>query len=402
MAFGFVVDSNDVKKPKRQYLRLNTGKKVNPKNWDKKAGRPSVEYSIKDKLKLHQFLDQQEQLMTLAIQQLIDSSFEIEITPQKVKSVFLKKSGKLRARVVKVSVVEDIQEFIATSDLKHLTTVNYNGLLLQLKDFERVRKQTLYWHEFNQQMFDEFLEFIASQNYKSTTLWGFQKRIVAAFNRAKKRGLVPPSLFLEKRFKYRAPDKSYLNWDQVAAVLNYQCETDALRENQVHFAVLALTGVRYSDLEKFYVNYEPGSAFGFSSFRVKKYPSPEILVPALLPVKQALKAPRPRVPSNPQLNIKLKSLCAQVLPYSVAKEVTCHSLRRSFITNFLSLSVIPEHVIAKLTGHAMSRERRVFHSYNKISLFENAQVFVRLVSTVDTKQTGGLRLVEFVEQQLMN
>lgn len=402
VAFGFVEDSDRHSDLKRQYLRLNTGKKINPKHWDKKASRPTVEFSIKDKLKLHQFLDQQEQLMSQAIQLLVESPFEVEITPQKVKSVFLKKAGKLRTRVVKVSVIEDIEQFIATSDLKDLTTKNYNGLVHQLRNFERVNNRTLYWHEFNQKVFDSFLDFLASQNYKASTLWGFQKRLIACFNRAKKRELIPPSLFLEKRFKYKTPDKSHLNWEQVAAVLNYTCETEALRETQVHFAVLALTGVRYSDLEKFYLNYEPGSAFGFSSFHVTKHPSPEILVPALLPIKRALKDSIPKVPSNPQLNVKLKALCAQVMPYSVAKEVTCHSLRRSFITNFLSLSIIPEHVLAKLTGHALSRERRVFHSYNKISLYENAQVFVRLVSTIDTKQTGGLRLVDFVEQQLMN
>ena len=402
VAFGFCEDTIYGTDRKHRYLRLNTGRLIKLESWNNKESRPSLEHSMKDKLKLHHFLDEQEKLMSQAIQIVVDSPYAVDITPDSVKTSFFKKSGKLRTRVVKVSIVKDIEEFIATSDLKHLTTANYNGLVLQLTDFERVKKQILYWHQFNQKVFDEFLDFLSSQKYEPTTLWGFQKRLVAAFNRAKKRELIPPSLFLEKRFKYKTPDKSYLNWDQVAEVLKHEPETKALRDIQTHFAVMALTGIRYSDLTRFYRNYEEGTAFDFSNFKVTKSPSPEILVAALLPIKKALKNGFPSVPSNGQLNLKLKVLCGQVLPYSIAKTVSCHALRRSFVTNMLSLSVIPEHVIAKLTGHAMSKELSVFHSYNKISLFENAQVFVRLLSTVDFQQTGGLRLVRFVEQELMN
>jgi len=91
---------------------------------------------------------------------------------------------------------------------------------------------------------------------------------------------------LEKRFKYKTPDKSYLNWDQVAEVLKHEPETKALRDIQTHFAVMALTGIRYSDLTRFYRNYEEGTAFDFSNFKVTKSPSPEILVAALLPIKR--------------------------------------------------------------------------------------------------------------------
>ncbi len=68
----------------------------------------------------------------------------------------------------------------------------------------------------------------------------------------------------------------------------------------------------------------------------------------------------------------------------------------------LSLSVVPERIVASITGHSMSKELKVFHSYNKITLFENAQILIRLLSTVDIEKTGGLRLVRFVEQWLMN
>lgn len=402
VAFAFRESTVNKSKNNYKYLRLGTGQKIDAEHWDKKAERPTVEFSIRDRLKLHQFLDNQELMMTQTIQMLIDSPFEWEITPERVKNAFLKRIGRSRTQLLKVSVIEDIEQFIATSKLKNLTTKNYYGLLHQLKDFERVRQQRYYWHEFNQKVFDDFLDFLATQKFEPTTLWGFQKRLIACFNRAKKRDLILPSLYLEKRFKYKTPDKSYLNWDQVAEVLKYEPESGALRDVQTHFAVMALTGIRFSDLGKFYHHYEEGTAFDFSNFRVTKSPSPEILVPALIPIRKALKNGVPDVPSNAHLNLKLKVLCGQVLPCSIAKTVSCHGLRRSFITNMLSLSIIPEHVIAKLTGHAMSKERSVFHSYNKISLFENAQVFVRLLSTIDPVQTGGLKLVRFSEQQLMN
>lgn len=403
VSFGYVELNAEGSERQYRNLRLNVGKRINPKDWDGKSGRPSVEYSVRDRLRLHSFLDEQEKLLLSAMESLVNAEFLPEITPEEVKRVYLKKTGRLKTRVVKVRVTKDIANWIEKSELSPLTTNNYWGLVHQLTSFEEALGQQLFWHEFNQVVFDKFCDFITSQKaYKASTLWAFQKRLVAAFNRAKEQGYLPPNVFIAKRFKYRTPAKPYLNWEQIAAVINYECETDSLRQAQKHFTVLALTGLRFSDLAKFYENYDQGTAFDFSSFRVTKSPSPEVLVPVLLPVKRVLKKGFPAVSSNVQLNLKLKALCGQVLPYSVAKGVSCHTLRRSFVTNFLSLSIVPEHVIAKLTGHSMSKERTVFHSYNKISLFENAQVFVRLLSTVDSHQTGGLRLVEFVEQQLMN
>lgn len=402
VAFNFLEISNDGNSKKYSYLRLNTGKRINAIHWDKKHGRPTQEFSLRDNLRLHHFLDEQEKLMSRSIQSLVESPFSIEITPKTVREAFLKKSGKVKTRIVKVSVPDDIEHFVRYGRLKELTLRNYRGLVHRLREYERFSGNPMVWHTFTQREFDGFLDYIDGMNYAENSKWGFQKRLVASFNRAKKNGLVPPSVFLEKRFKFETPNKPYLNWEQIALVLAFEPSTPMLKAAKTHFIVLAFSGVRYSDLERLYLNYEEGTAFNFSTFQLVKSPSPEVFLPALLPVKEQLKAGMPRMMSNPVLNVQLKALCAQVLPYEIAKEVTCHQLRRSFITNFLSLAVIPEHVIAMLTGHSLRRESRVFHSYNKISLFENTQVFIRLLTAVRPEQTAGIRLVEFVEQGLMN
>lgn len=399
---GFSEATSGQTNPKYSYLRINIGRRINPANWDKQQGRPTLSYSIKDHLRLHHYIEEQQRLMQNAIQNLLDTPSIPYLTTQLIKKEYEKRIGKVKSHKISVAVTEDIADYIQNGNERELTRTNYGGLLNQLKEFERLRNAKLYWHEFNQVIFDEFLDFLSKNNYKPTTLWGYQKRLLASFNRAKKRNLIPANIEIEKRFKYKTPHKGYLNWEQVAKVLAYKPQNEAMRSAHVHFTVLVLTGIRYNDLWCFYANYERGTAFDFSHFELSKTPNPEVLVPALLPIRKVMQEGIPSVPSNSNLNHRLKVLCAQVLPQQVAEHVTCHTLRRSFITNFLSLAIIPEHVIAMLTGHTIGGQHRVFYSYNKVTLFENAQVFVRLVSSVAVQHTGGLRLVKFVEQQLMN
>jgi len=364
--------------------------------------RPTPEFSAKDGMKMHLKIDKQQQLMQRSIDALIESSFVDEITTERLKEVFEIKSGKSKTTLKKVSVLEDIQNWVEKGDCSELTRASYNALALTLDEYEDYHSTELFWHQFTQKVFDSFLQFLQPKNLQNNTIWAYQKRLVACFNRAKKRGDVPIARFLEKRFKFRSQPKIYLNWEQIAAVLAFQPKTEQLRNAKKLFTILAMTGIRYSDLKRFLNNYEEGTAFNFSNFKASKHPNSELLMPAFLPVKEALKDGCPVVPINARLNVLLKTLCSQVLPYEIAKQVSCHTLRRSFISNFLSLAVVPEHILAKITGHSFGQERRVFQGYNRISLFENCQIFVRLVSAVDRKEMAGIEMVRFVEHELMN
>jgi hypothetical protein len=59
--------------------------------------------------------------------------------------------------------------------------------------------------------------------------------------------------------------------------------------------------------------------------------------------------------------------------------VSSHTGRRSFITNLINF--VPVTVLSKITGHSLTNQNVIF-GYNKISLIDNAVLFVKELKRV--------------------
>lgn len=79
----------------------------------------------------------------------------------------------------------------------------------------------------------------------------------------------------------------------------------------------------------------------------------------------------------------------------IQRHVMIHDLRRAAITNYLSLGVLPAHLIAKVfTGHALSSGGdKAFWGYGRSTMASSHRTIYNLLKMVPLDQTAGIRLV---------
>jgi hypothetical protein len=89
-----------------------------------------------------------------------------------------------------------------------------------------------------------------------------------------------------------------------------------------------------------------------------------------------------------------RSIKDLVQAVGIEKHIEVHSLRRSFVSLFLSLGVVPDHLLARVfTGHRMAGEKSVFHAYNHASMVTAQRTVIQMLRLVDRKQTAGIELL---------
>jgi integrase len=384
-------------------LRYYTGLKCEAHEWDRKNKLPFNTAKIGE---LHEIKKKIEEIFNFL-------KFQGEVTNDDFKQALDEKlKGKDAKKVVKrVRLVDFIHSEIihGKTNLKPRTLKSYSVFANKLIEFEQKIGRQLHTNDINEEVYKAFIAHEKSKAGKINTVWSADKSFKAVLReigRRYKLNIFDPGKELGPmdRVQKINEDKVYLNFEQIQKIIDYQPETEKLRNTKLLLLVLLFTGCRESDVYKII----PDQIYSKNdlTFRWTRYVSQktnmEIIVPILKPLMDALEANDWNPPyqiSAQNFNIYVKELARLsgldeevTLTYTdphgrkqfetkpLYQFVSSHIGRRSFVTNLINY--VPITILTKITGHTL-KDKSIIFGYNKVSLLDNAAMFVRELRRVE-------------------
>ncbi|GAB5417995.1 MAG: phage integrase SAM-like domain-containing protein [Crocinitomicaceae bacterium] len=383
-------------------LRYYTGIRVFRKEWDSNSKKPFDAKKHKDLLNIEQTAHDIFNYLSKGEKEITPSLFREELD-RAVK-------GKAEAKSV-IGIAEFIRKVILEENSARRsakTLQSYHKLLMKIEKFEEQRNVIITVDNLDEDLFLEFIEFVRSVVNRINSVWGEQKTFKSVLNEVRRKYKVKvfnPTIELAKTDKVssKTEDRIYFTFDQIQKVIDYTPKTDSLKNTKLILLTLLFSGCRYSDVFK--VIPENGFSEGEVNFSYARFidqkTGKDIVIPFLKPLTEAISENEGELPykiSDVKFNEYVKELCKLAkldeevkLSYTDSygrtqyeskefyKFVTSHIGRRSFITNLISF--IPITILTKITGHSI-RDKSIIFSYNKISVLDNAVLFVKELSRV--------------------
>ncbi len=372
---------------KYQRLRFAAGT-IPTKDWDMRANRPSAAFSKRDGGVLHRAVD----TLCLNVQRAYTES-----TVKTAFAVRLRYDDLLGRRRVQerasTLLLDIVQSWIDKRCMADHTIHTYIGFQRKVADYER-RSGIVDLARVNPQDLVDLLRWV-QRNYKlaHNSMASIQKLLNKALNEARANGV--QTCPKAKLFAYTTPKKEVLDWADLAKILAYQPTTRTEANAQTMLVAIALSSVRISDIWLHLRSIETRSGILCSDFIVSKNASrhPVSVSPIVFePVRNLLeKNGMPAHVSEIHIRRSIKALLTAV---EIRKDPEVHSLRRAFVSLFLSLGLIPDHLLARVfTGHRMMGEKSIFHAYNHASMLVAQKTVIQLLRMVDVKQMSGIQLI---------
>jgi len=379
-----------VYKPIRYYTTIH----LNRYEWDIEKKRPVSESKNAELLKLEEKIKEIFNYLKM----------KGELTPAILKAELDEKiKGKDSSKIVnRVRVVDFLNNEMAKSNkFKEKTKASYRTLANKVESFEKSIGKLIYSNEINEDMYQKFMANACSKMTKQNSVWSVQKDFKSTLREiARKYKIIVfnPSVELASKDKVQiaSTDNIYLNFKQIKKIIDYQPESDKLKQTKLILLTLIFTGCRESDVYKIepkHLYNNKGVKFHYAQFFSQKTDT-EIIVPILKPLADAIKenGGLPAIPMNRTVfNRNVKDLIEEC---KITENVTItyvdthgkkqfqtkkfhlfvssHIGRRSFITNLINF--IPLPILTKITGHSLS-DKSIIFGYNKISLLDNVVLF---------------------------
>lgn len=373
---------------------------------------PSNEWNITDKLPYS--VEKRREIESIG-QQISDIfnylKFQGNITPELLKAELDEKlKGKTEAKIVKkVRIVDFIRnEILPSKDLKESSKSPYRNVANKLDEFENFTGKPLYTNDLDEQLYKLFMDRVKLKLTRINAVWAINKVMTATLNEIARRykiDVFKPAEQLAKKDKVHqvTADKVYLNFEQIKKVLEFDPQTEKLRNAKLILITLLFTGCRHSDVHKILPDnlYEKNDIQFFYSRYFTDKTDTEIIVPILKPLEEAIEANGGKVAykiSQQKFNEYAKELlqaCGLDEPVTITytdkngkkqfetkalyQFVSSHIGRRSLVTNLLNHISTP--VLSKITGHSVKesvisvKDNSAFWDYNKIALIDNAVLF---------------------------
>lgn len=399
LKFNFGYKVTDPVKGTSKYvpLILSTGVKLLESEWDNENKRP---IHAKDQSAIEEFKD-----MLVSVFNLL-AKRSVQITPELLKSEFQKYVSGASTDDQVIRIAEYIEEKILESpELHQRTRHHYKVLKGKIEVFEEAVKKPMTTKSLDRNFYLEFQKHCKSQLNKQNSVWGVMKNLKATLNRIRRDypeiHVFNPSQELVNSEKVQKINerKVFFDFEQIQAVIDYEPETESMKNVKLILLTLLFTGCRYSDIFKIKPTFKfegNGTSFRYCQFISEKGEGKELVIPFLKPLEDAIRRNGGKTAypiSDVKFNKYVKELCKKAgLDHEVAiahtnshgrKEleskplyefVSSHIGRRSFISNLIS--ALPITVLAKITGHSFN-DREVIFQYDKKSPLQNAVIFVK-------------------------
>jgi integrase len=383
-------------------LRYYTGIKVGNGEWDKVKKIPYDSKKLNELMNLDQTAHDIFNYL---------SKQEINITPDLLREELDKAiKGKTEVKAV-FNIREYIQKVMLVrneSQRSPVTLRNFNKLANKIEEFESEFGITFTIDNLNEELYLKFVNFHRAKFNRINTVWDLckgLKTVLSEIRRKYKIEVFNPTIELAKgdKISARTEDKVYFNFSQIQKIIDYEPQNERLRNTKLILLTLVFSGCRYSDVFKILPEFtcdENEIQFRYARF-IDQKTNKDIIVPILEPLEQAYRENGGEPPyriSDVKFNKYVKELCKLAdltdevtLSYTDANGkkqyevkqfyqfVTSHIGRRSFITNLINF--IPITILTKITGHSI-KDKSIIFSYNKISLLDNAVLFVKELKRV--------------------
>lgn len=337
----------------------------------------------------------------------------IKITPEIIKARLDGK--KLNSSVIQqmnnssIRIIEFIEKHIETNQsLSDGRKKHYKKLRLKLGDFEKLKGFYLTTEKLNEETYLEFIEYWKQTLNKANSVWSIHKDFKSALNKIRRKYKIefynPMELDNSSKPKQAEAARPFLTLEEAELILNYPTKFEKLKNIQFILATLIYSGCRYSDVFKILPenSYDKnGIQFDYAHYITQKKPQTEVIVPILKPLRRFYELSGglpPRKISGEKFNQYVKELIREMrddpkvrfdkefkLSFTdennkkrfenvyLSEKISSHIGRISFITNLIHL--VPVTILTKITAHKLNDSSVIF-TYNKISLIDNAILFI--------------------------
>jgi integrase len=400
LSFGYKEHNSFTQKDSYKPLRYYTGISVKKNEWDNSLKIPTNSKKLNQLLSIEQTAKD--------IYSYLEGGDKV-ITPDILRKELDQKLKGKESAVQIIGIVEYIENVMLQSmENRSLSTKRgYEDLAKRLKSFESKKGIILTVNNLDQSLFMSFMDEIRNKFKRMNSVTSTYKKLRAVLNDIQRRYKVEifnPSIALANIDKPSIvkEEKIYLSFSQIQDILDYEPKDAKTKNVKLIFTILLFTGCRYSDVFKIVPenkHSKDGLKFTYARYIDMKTKT-DIIAPILYPLEQAFKTngSLPKKITGSQFNLTVKELAKQAgltekikMSYTDAKGnkkfeekplyqfVSSHTGRRSFITNLINF--VPVTVLSKITGHSLTNQNVIF-GYNKISLIDNASLFVKELKRV--------------------
>lgn len=271
--------------------------------------------------------------------------------------------------------------------------VKYTTIKNMLEDFEKFRGAPLQWEDFNQQLYDDLVDYMITEKKYALNTYGRATRFIKTIlHKATKEGI-------NTNIKYQSTftgakeetDNAYLTEEELNTLYKHDFSASP-RYDRVRdiFLIGCWTGLRFSD----YSSIRPEHITGDRIKMVTKKTGQPVIIPLHPIVKAILEKYNYQLPtaiSNQKFNDYLGEACKDAKlnePFSKSinkagktlvksgpkhEFISSHSARRTFASNMFKRGVSP-YLIMTITGHKTEVE---FLKYLKVTAEERAEMFAK-------------------------
>jgi integrase len=202
------------------------------------------------------------------------------------------------------------------------------------------------------------------EKYKDNTVNKYMSILNSILKEAKEDGLYKGTIYSKGIPTRKVIDHIYLTEDQITLLEDYAYSDKPLANIARLWLLMYYTGCRYQNLKDILqttnIIYIQGDKYlRYRQIKTNKYVS----IPYHNSLERCLAFSDKSV-SNQKINEFIKDIC-QNISIPNAHEVTCHTARRSCITN-LVLMGLELHLVMKVSGHGTEKELMRYVKYNDL------------------------------------
>jgi len=224
-------------------LRYYTGKRIEPKYWDKVKQRAKSSYS--SAISLNQYLSTTANFLE-------DEFNQSQILGKKITIDSLKSALDNRfSQDEELNIFEKFDEFIESSkNVRASSTIRkYKTTINQLKRFGVEKKLNLTFDSFDLNFDERFKDFLISDlKLTNNTIAKHYKTLKVFLNWATEKGYNTNTDFQKLRAKVIDGEIYFLNWDELMKLFHLKFLNDKLSRVRDIFCFGCFTGLRFSDI----------------------------------------------------------------------------------------------------------------------------------------------------------